>query len=118
MTISCCSQLQVLETRFLVGLTNERQMCSIFVFISFIAEVSLGIGEHISNPHLMSNYQTIQCWEYFHAIIIVSGISAVKISIGLFLLKLVQLTWYTVSVHLHPGDHTSQVFGARKLLDV
>ncbi|KAL3422024.1 integral membrane protein [Phlyctema vagabunda] len=69
-------------------------LCTIFCFVSFIAQVHLGIGEHIGNPHLTSNFVEIMHWSYFHAIVIVVGISSVKISVGFFLLRLVQTPNY------------------------
>jgi hypothetical protein len=70
------------------------------VYACFIGEVKLGVGEHITNPQLLGDTQTIQEWSYFHAWIIVVGISFVKISIGFFLLRLVQNKWLKVGIVL------------------
>jgi hypothetical protein len=66
------------------------------VYACFIGEVKLGVGEHILNPELLGNMMTVSHWAYFHSWIIVMGISFVKISIGFFLLRLVQGKWYKV----------------------
>jgi hypothetical protein len=71
-------------------------VCSAAVYSCFVGEVKLGVGEHITNPQLLENNQTITEWSYFHAWIIVVGISFVKISIGFFLLTLVQGKWLKV----------------------
>ena len=68
------------------------------MYACFIGEVKEGVGEHITNPQLLGDYETIQEWSYFHAWIVVLGISFVKISIGFFLLRLVQGKWLKVSI--------------------
>jgi len=69
-------------------------VCSATVLACFIEEVKLGVGEHLGNPHVSMNIQKILHWSYFHAWLIVVGISSVKISVGFFLLRLVQGKWY------------------------
>ncbi|KAN0119617.1 hypothetical protein V8E51_001825 [Hyaloscypha variabilis] len=73
-------------------------VCSAAVYACFIGEVKLGVGEHITNPQLDRNTETIQEWSFFHAWIVVVGISFVKISIGFFLLRLVQGKWLKRSI--------------------
>lgn len=79
----------------------------------FVGEVKLGVGEHFGNPELMENYQEILHWTYFHGWIIVLGICSVKISVGFFLLRLVQGKWYKVClapfVPLNPLTELSAV---------
>ncbi|KAF4620180.1 hypothetical protein G7Y89_g14640 [Cudoniella acicularis] len=69
-------------------------LCSVSAFVFFVSEVNLGVGEHIENPHLIANYTEVLHWTYHHGWIIVVGISSVKISIGFFLLRLVQKKWF------------------------
>lgn len=64
----------------------------------FVEEVQLGVGEHWNNPHVMGNFQEILRWSYYHSWILVIGISSVKISVGFFLLRLVQGKWYKVGL--------------------
>ena len=73
------------------------RLCSAAVYVCFVAEVKLGAGEHMSNPQLLGNLTLISHWTYFHSWILVVGISSVKISVGFFLLRLVQGKWYKVS---------------------
>ncbi len=74
------------------------RICSAAVYACFIGEVKEGVGEHITNPQLVENLDTVQEWSYFHAWIVVVGISFVKISIGFFLLRLVQGKWLKVGI--------------------
>jgi hypothetical protein len=66
----------------------------------FVQEVRLGVGEHFGNPHQLMNFTEILQWSYYHGWILVIGISSVKISVGFFLLRLVQGKWYKVSLSL------------------
>jgi hypothetical protein len=52
---------------------------------------------HINSPKLLANLATITQWLFHHAWLIVLGISTAKISVGFFLLRLVQGRWYKVS---------------------
>ncbi|KAE8453535.1 hypothetical protein EG329_010396 [Mollisiaceae sp. DMI_Dod_QoI] len=67
---------------------------SVATFACFIAEVDLGVGHHTTNPEIIQNMQTISHWFFFHGLLNVFGISTVKVSIGFFLLRLVQGTVY------------------------
>jgi hypothetical protein len=69
------------------------QICGIAVFACFVGECKAGIGRHIQfiSP---SNLETIYHWLYFHSIIVTVGISLVKISVGLLLLRLMPGKWY------------------------
>jgi len=69
-------------------------LSSIAVLGFIIEEVKLGVGEHYGNPHQLSNFSNILYWSYYHSFTIVMGISLVKISVGFFLLRLVQGKWY------------------------
>lgn len=71
-------------------------MCSAGILGLLVAEVNLGVGSHISNPKLLANLMDIIHLSFFQAIVIVTGISATKISVGFFLLRLVQGKWYKV----------------------
>lgn len=73
------------------------RVCSAGVFACFVGEVYNGVGHHIIHPKLLENMMTIFHWSWFHGWVNVIGISSVKISIGLFLLRLVQGKWYKVS---------------------
>ncbi|TVY45507.1 hypothetical protein LSUB1_G000863 [Lachnellula subtilissima] len=65
-------------------------VCSVAVLTFVVLEVQLGVGEHFGNPHLMMNYGQIVHWSYHHAWILIIGITCVKISVGIFLLRLIQ----------------------------
>ncbi len=72
------------------------RLCSAGVFACFVGEVYNGVGHHITHPEILTNMKTIFHWSWFHSWVNVVGISTVKISIGLFLLRLVQGKWYKV----------------------
>jgi len=55
----------------------------------------------------MMNYQEVVHWSYHHAWIVVIGVSSVKISVGCFLLRLVQGKWYKVGSSSHDFLPTS-----------
>ncbi|KAL2068836.1 hypothetical protein VTL71DRAFT_15174 [Oculimacula yallundae] len=69
-------------------------VCSLGVIACLIGEVNLGVGLHVSNPKQIANGIALAHYSWFHAWINVLGISLVKISVGLFLLRLVQGKWY------------------------
>ncbi|CZT51243.1 uncharacterized protein RSE6_12363 [Rhynchosporium secalis] len=69
-------------------------VCSLGVIACVIGEVNLGVGHHLGFPKLMANQMIIAHYSWFHAWINVLGTSLVKVSIGLFLLRLVQGKWY------------------------
>jgi len=71
---------------------------SLAVLGCMIQEVKLGVGEHLGNPHQTANFAAILHYSYFHGSAIVIGISSVKISVGFFLLRLVQGKWYKASI--------------------
>lgn len=64
----------------------------------FTEEVRLGVGEHFGNSHQLNNFTEILYWTFFHSWMLVIGISSVKLSVGFFLLRLVQGKWYKVSL--------------------
>jgi len=69
-------------------------VCSLGVIACVIGEVNLGVGRHMGFPQLMANQMILAHYSWFHAWINVLGTSLVKISVGLFLLRLVQGKWY------------------------
>ncbi|TVY19162.1 hypothetical protein LARI1_G002762 [Lachnellula arida] len=69
-------------------------VCSVAILSFVVLEVQLGVGEHFGNPHLMKNYDQILHWTYHHSWILIVGISGVKISVGIFLLRLIQGKMY------------------------
>jgi hypothetical protein len=64
------------------------------VFACFVGEVSLGIGKHWDDPSLFYNFTDLMRWNWAHALLVVAGISSVKISVGLFLMRVVEGTKY------------------------
>ncbi|TVY25562.1 hypothetical protein LHYA1_G005763 [Lachnellula hyalina] len=72
-------------------------VCSVAVLTFVVLEVQLGVGEHFGNPHLMMNYGQIVHWSYHHAWILIIGITCVKLSVGIFLLRLIQGKLYRAS---------------------
>lgn len=82
---------------YLVAELTVFRLCSAGVFACFVGEVYNGVGHHITHPEILTNMMTIFHWSWFHGWINVIGISSVKISIGLFLLRLVQGKWYKVN---------------------
>lgn len=69
------------------------QLCGVGVLVCFIGECKAGVGRHIQYISL-GELQTIYHWVYFHSLINTVGVSLVKISIALFLLRLVPGRWY------------------------
>jgi presenilin-like A22 family membrane protease len=51
----------------------------------------------MGNPKVTNNFSMILHWSYFHSWLLVIGITSVKLSVGFFLLRLVQGKWYKVS---------------------
>lgn len=68
-------------------------MLSIVVLVCFVQETEHGLGKHaavmVMDP---VNYTKFSKWLYAHAIIVMVAVSAVKISIALFLMRLAQRT--------------------------
>lgn len=66
---------------------------SIVVLVCFVQETEHGLGKHaavmVMDP---VNYTKFSKWLYAHAIIVMVAVSAVKISIALFLMRLAQRT--------------------------
>ncbi|CAG8971142.1 hypothetical protein HYALB_00008620 [Hymenoscyphus albidus] len=69
-------------------------LCSLVAFVFIVIEVHLGVGEHFGNLHQLRNYADIMHYSYHHGWILVTGITCVKLSVGFFLLRLVQGKWY------------------------
>ncbi|KAK7917472.1 hypothetical protein PG985_011080 [Apiospora marii] len=61
--------------------------------VCFIGECQTGAGRHIWDLD-MALFPAFLRWQYIHGILLVVGISLVKISIGFFLLRLIQNKWY------------------------
>lgn len=62
--------------------------------ICMFIEVSKGVGRHSGDPIYLQNFSTILKIGFFRGIFLVTGISLVKISVGLFLLRIVEGTVY------------------------
>ncbi|KAK8068338.1 hypothetical protein PG996_007450 [Apiospora saccharicola] len=61
--------------------------------VCFVGECQTGAGKHVWDID-MSLFPAFLRWQYIHGILLVVGISLVKISIGFFLLRLIQHRWY------------------------
>jgi len=59
-----------------------------------VQEVHLGIGRHLTDPILLANFSRIMLWTWMRSLFIVLGISLVKVSVGFFLLRVVDGTKY------------------------
>lgn len=57
-------------------------------------EIDYGIGRHETDPILKANNRQISFWSFIRAIFLVFSISGTKISVGLFLLRVVEGTKY------------------------
>ena len=72
------------------------------MFVCFVEEVKLGVGHHTSaifaDPVLAANFSRIIEWPWIHALFNLVAIFFVKISVGLFLLRLVQGKGYKVRI--------------------
>jgi len=60
----------------------------------------------------MMNYETILHRSFFHAWLMLISISSVKVSVGLFLLRLVQGKWYKVGSSQQSARSTSDCSSA------
>lgn len=71
------------------------------VLVCFIEEVRLGVGHHtaaiFADPVLAANFSRVIFWSWIQALFNLIAIFFVKISVGLFLLRLVQGKGYKVS---------------------
>ncbi|KAK7946262.1 uncharacterized protein PG986_010583 [Apiospora aurea] len=65
--------------------------------VCFVGECETGAGRHFSDLD-MTLFPAFLRWQYVHGILLVVGISLVKISIGFFLLRLIQNKWYRRAV--------------------
>ncbi|KAK8109515.1 hypothetical protein PG999_007652 [Apiospora kogelbergensis] len=61
--------------------------------VCFIGECETGAGKHFWDVDF-SLFPAFLRWQYIHGILLVVGISLVKISIGFFLLRLIKHKWY------------------------
>lgn len=57
-------------------------------------EIHYGIGRHADDPILIANSKEVTFWSFIRAIFLVFSISGTKISVGLFLLRVVEGTKY------------------------
>ncbi|KAK7513601.1 phosphatidylserine decarboxylase [Phyllosticta citriasiana] len=68
---------------------------SIFTFACFIVEVQYGLGKHTAVMMAEADaYKSFTLWLYIHSLVVMCAVSSVKISIGLFLLRVVERTRY------------------------
>ncbi|KAL1652045.1 hypothetical protein SLS58_000169 [Diplodia intermedia] len=69
------------------------QVLSIIVMVCFVEETKYGLGKHavvmLSDP---VSYTQFSKWLYIHSLIIMVAVSAVKVSIALFLMRLAERT--------------------------
>ncbi|KAL4808035.1 hypothetical protein BDV18DRAFT_158154 [Aspergillus unguis] len=86
--LRCYVRLFVLR-RFYVedGVMVASMICAAGVFACFIGESRHGLGQYNDAIFANDDWETLTMWFWSHAIIIVLGISLVKISIGFFLLR-------------------------------
>ncbi|KAK7973869.1 hypothetical protein PG989_015717 [Apiospora arundinis] len=61
--------------------------------VCFIGECATGAGKHLWDIDF-TLFPAFLRWQYVHGILLVVGISLVKVSIGFFLLRLIQHKWY------------------------
>lgn len=59
-----------------------------------VLEVGKGVGRHNTDPIYLKNMSIIIKIGFFRGLFLVTGISLVKISVGLFLLRIVEGTVY------------------------
>lgn len=64
------------------------------MLVCSIQEVKLGIGRHSLDPVLLGNFTEIMLYSWISSLFLVAGISSVKISVGFFLLRVVNGTKY------------------------
>ncbi|KAK8240245.1 phosphatidylserine decarboxylase [Phyllosticta capitalensis] len=68
---------------------------SILTYACFIVEVQYGLGKHTAVMMVDADgYKMFTLWLYVHSIVVMCAVSSVKISIGLFLLRVVERTKY------------------------
>ncbi|KAL4954710.1 hypothetical protein BDW69DRAFT_205025 [Aspergillus filifer] len=86
--LRCYVRIFVLR-RFYIedGIMVAAMFCSVGVLACFIGESQHGLGQYNEAIAANGDFEKIQKWFWGHAIIIVLGISLVKISIGFFLLR-------------------------------
>lgn len=78
-----------------LGLTPVPQSLSILTYACFIVEVQYGLGKHTAVMMVDADgYKMFTLWLYVHSIVVMCAVSSVKISIGLFLLRVVERTKY------------------------
>ncbi|GFF25030.1 nitrogen assimilation transcription factor nirA [Aspergillus udagawae] len=68
------------------GIILIAQACAFGVLACFIGETHYGLG-HYSSDIGLKDFGPLAKWTFFHAIVIVLGISSVKISLAFFLLR-------------------------------
>ena len=69
------------------------QIFSVTVMICVFFETKYGIGHHQSTISI-PDFETLLHWQFYHSIVIMAGVSLVKISVGLFLLRFVNSKAY------------------------
>ncbi|KAL4939206.1 hypothetical protein BDV06DRAFT_231163 [Aspergillus oleicola] len=86
--LRCYVRIFVLR-RFYIedGIMVAAMICSAAVLACFIGESHHGLGQYNEAIAANNDFDKIQKWFWGHAVIIVLGISLVKISIGFFLMR-------------------------------
>ena len=79
----------------LISLT-QLKVLSVAIFVSFIQQTSVGLGKHVVVwTSVPGNLEAYLKWSFASSIMFITGISAVKVSVGLFLVRLSDRTGYT-----------------------
>lgn len=75
--------------------TNSyNQLGCVVVYVCMMREIHYGIGRHSDDPVIKKNNSQISFWSFIRAIFLVFSISGTKISVGYFLLRVVDGTKY------------------------
>lgn len=72
--------------------------------ICFVGETRNGAGRHFDTIQLPDEYERLQTWQWSQVVILITGISLVKLSVSFFLLRFVQGKWYTRFVKFMIGE--------------
>ncbi|PKY07396.1 hypothetical protein P168DRAFT_315906 [Aspergillus campestris IBT 28561] len=81
------------------GVIIAALLCAFGVLACFVGESFHGLG-HYSDDIAMADFGVLNEWMFYHAIVIVLGISLVKVSLGFFLLRFAArkraLRWFII----------------------
>ena len=83
-------------------------ICGFGVFICMIGETKHGIGMHTASS-LPDEYTKMIHWRFFHSIIVTLAIALVKLSVAVFLLRLVPGRKYKFFLYGMIGQQSSYV---------